>query len=309
MMFSQNFDPKHTSKLFGHNESFLFFKNLILNKKLPNVILLSGHKGIGKFTIINHLLHYYFDNKNYNVKENTFSTKSLFHNQFLRNLHPNIFHLNGSDFKNVKIEDIRELKQKLLKTAMNNDKRFIILDDVETFNTNSLNALLKIIEEPNKNNYFVLINSKTKPLLETIKSRCLEKNIILNSEKINQIILSLGNYFNQKNILDKIISNSTPGNILKFNYFFDEKKINFDEGFSYNINIILDFYKKEKDNFYKDIIFFYVDYYFKKNMSKLNNNTLNYLETRSFVIKNINDFFLYNLNQNTLINSIESKSL
>ena len=96
---------------------------------------------------------------------------------------------------------------------------------------------------------------------------------------------------------------------MKFNYFFDEKKINIDEGFSYNINIILDFYKKEKDNFYKDIIFFYVDYYFKKNMSKLNNNTLNYLETRSFVIKNINDFFLYNLNQNTLINSIESKSL
>ena len=47
----------------------------------------------------------------------------------------------------------------------------------------------------------------------------------------------------------------------------------------------------------------------KKNMSKLNNNTLNYLETRSFVIKNINDFFLYNLNQNSLINSIESKSL
>ena len=159
-MFSQNFDPKHTS-LFGHNESFLFL-NLILNKKLPNVILLSGHKGIGKFTIINHLLHYYFDNKNYNVKK-YFFYKKFISQSILRNLHPNIFHLNGSDFKNVKIEDIRELKQKLLKTAMNNDKRFIILDDVETFNTNSLNALLKIIEEPNKNNYFILINSKTKP--------------------------------------------------------------------------------------------------------------------------------------------------
>ena len=93
---------------------------------MPNVILLSGHKGIGKFTIINHLLHYYLIIKTI-MERNYFSTKSLFHNQFLRNLHPNIFHLNGSDFKNVKIEDIRELKQKLLKTAMNNDKRFIIL--------------------------------------------------------------------------------------------------------------------------------------------------------------------------------------
>ena len=31
-----------------------------------------------------------------------------------------------------------------------------------------LNALLKIIEEPSKNNYFILINNKSKPLIETL---------------------------------------------------------------------------------------------------------------------------------------------
>ena len=35
-----------------------------------------------------------------------------------------------------------------------NKPRFIIFDDVELFNNNSLNALLKIIEEPSKNNFF-----------------------------------------------------------------------------------------------------------------------------------------------------------
>ena len=37
---------------------------------------------------------------------------------------------------------------------------------------------LKIIEEPNKNNYFILINNKSKNLIDTIKSRCIEIKII-----------------------------------------------------------------------------------------------------------------------------------
>ena len=38
--------------------------------------------------------------------------------------------------------------------------------------------LLKIIEEPSKKNYFILINNKSKPILDTIKSRSLEIKII-----------------------------------------------------------------------------------------------------------------------------------
>ena len=61
--------------------------------------------------------------------------------------------------------------------------RFIILDDIELFNLNSLNALLKIIEEPTQKNYFILINNKTRPLLETLKSRALEIKIFLKTIK------------------------------------------------------------------------------------------------------------------------------
>ena len=51
--------------------------------------------------------------------------------------------------------------------------RFIIFDDIEKININSINSLLKIIEEPTIKNYFILINNKSKPLLETIRSRCI----------------------------------------------------------------------------------------------------------------------------------------
>ena len=69
--------------------------------------------------------------------------------------------------------------------------RFVILDDIELFNINSLNALLKIIEEPGNNNYFVLINNKTKPLLDTIKSRTLDVKIILSEDDRITIIKKL----------------------------------------------------------------------------------------------------------------------
>ena len=39
---------------------------------------------------------------------------------------------------------------------MINKDRFIVLDDIELFNQNSLNALLKIIEEPSNSNFFLL---------------------------------------------------------------------------------------------------------------------------------------------------------
>ena len=101
---------------------------------------------------------------------------------------------------------------------MINKDRFIILDDIELFNTNSLNALLKIIEEPSKRNYFVLINNKTKPILDTIKSRSLEIKIILNENERIKIIKELIKFYNIKAILDPDHSKLTPGTFLKFNY-------------------------------------------------------------------------------------------
>ena len=84
---------------------------------------------------------------------------------------------------------------------MNDLKRFVILDDVEIFNKSSLNALLKIIEEPNKNIHFILINNKSNSLLETIRSRSLEIKIFFNYDEKNFIINSLIEKFNQPKIL------------------------------------------------------------------------------------------------------------
>ena len=304
MNFKNYFNPKKTMRLVGLYEKFNFFKKLILEEKFPQALIFSGDKGLGKSTLIFHLMYYYFDKQNYDEKNNLVIKETNIFKQINENLYPGIIYLDGSKLKNIKIDDVRNLRNDLLKTPFTK-KRFIILDDVELFNTNSLNALLKVIEEPRKNNYFILINNQTKPILATIKSRCLEIKLIMSDNKKKQITNTLLNYFNLEEILDKKLITVSPGNFLRINYFFVEKKIDIEDDPISNLSKILNLYKKEKDIFYRDLLLFFADYYLIINKSGKTSNKKKFIENRSFVVKNINDFFLYNLSQNTLLNSLE----
>ena len=306
MTISEYFDSKKTLNLVGHKKNFNFFKDLILKDMLPKVIMLSGEKGIGKATLINHIMHFYFEKKNYDENNNKILKRTHFTELYENDLFSNIIYLKGSEFKNTKIEDIRILKSNLLKTTLNNDKRFIILDDVENFNTNSLNALLKLIEEPGANNYFILINNRTKPLLETIKSRSLEIKIILDEESRKKIISFLLKNFEQKISLNEDLVATTPGNFLKFNYVIQTNKIKIEDNFLDNLEKLLKLYKKEKNLFFKDLILFLFDYYFQIDRSKRIFSNDKLIEKRTLIVKNINNFFLYNLSQSALLSSIKN---
>jgi len=305
MTVSDQFNPKNNLKLIGLKNYFIFLKDLIEENKLPKVILLTGNKGIGKFSMTNHLMHFFFDNENYDINDNKIRSESAFHHQFVHNIFPNIIYLNGSDFKNIKIDDIRDLKKTILKTPIRDMKRFIILDDIEIFNTHSVNGLLKIIEEPSNNNYFILINNKSRALIDTLRSRCCEIKILLDEKIRIEILNYLSEYFNQKIIIDCNLVKATPGDLIKYNYILEKNNINIDESFIKNLKLILNIYKKEKDIIYKNLIFFLVEYFFQRQKSA--NNKIKMIENRSFVLKYINEYFVHNLNQNTLMNSLENR--
>ena len=307
MTYSPYFDSKKSLKLFGLIDNFNLIKNLYITKKLPKVLMLTGKKGSGKSTLINHLMFYIFDQKNYQEKENVLKTDSAFYNQFINNIFSNIIYLSGSNFKNIKIDDIRNLKIQISKTSISEKPRFIIFDDVELFNINSLNALLKVIEEPSKNNFFLLINNKSKPLIETIKSRCLDVQIILNEQKRLDIIKSLITRFEINPVIDPLTSKLTPGNFIIFNYFFKENQIIPDRDYLKNLTIILNLYKKNKEVLYIDMLLFLTDYYFNELKEKGALTKEKTIDYKIFVFENINKFFLYNLNQNALLTTINSK--
>ena len=304
-MLHLNFNPKKTTRLFGLENEFNFLKKMISSDKFPKTLMLTGNRGVGKSTMISHLMHYYFDKKNYNENENTFASESFFLNQFIENLFPNILYLNGSDYRNVRIDDIRKIINDLNKSPIKKDKRFIILDDIDSFNINSLNALLKIIEDPGKNNFFILINNKSNKLLNTIKSRSIEIKIMINNQDRLSISTSLLKYFNQDRIFDENLVSCTPGNFLKFNYIFNNSSLDINEKFLTNFSKILRIYKKEKDIFYKEMLLFFVEYNFQKLKLQGMLNNKKFIEKKLMILQNINDFFLYNLNQNTLLSNLE----
>ena len=307
MTFPSYFNAKKSLKLFGLNNDFDLLKKLYLENKLPQAIILSGKKGSGKSTLINHFLYYLFDKKNYDENNLELNVVSDFHNQFINNIFPNIIYLNGSDYNNNKIEDIRNLKKIIYHTSISDKPRFIIFDDVELFNNNSLNSLLKIIEEPSQKNYFILIDNKSKPLLKTIYSRCLDFKIILNEDKRQNIIESLIKLFNLKVIIDTKESKLTPGSFIKFNYILDENKILLNEDFQKNLEYMLKLYKKEKNIIFIDMILFLTNNYFNNLNKKSIYSKEKIIDYKNFVFENINKFFLYNLNQNALLSSIKNK--
>jgi DNA polymerase III subunit delta' len=301
------FDSKNSLNLFGLKKNFDFLRNLYLKKKLPRVLMLSGNKGTGKSTLINHFIYSIFDFEKYDLERFSLTENSSLYKQYKENIFSNIIYINGSDFKSVKVEDIRNLRTRIFQSTILDKDRFIILDDVEVFNHNSLNALLKIIEEPSKKNYFFLINNKSKMLLETIKSRSIELKIILSENQRLEIIDKLINHFKLELILDPKKSKLSPGNFIKFNHIFKENNISISNDLIENISLLLNLYKKEKDILFINLAVFISDYYFRhlKEKNILKNDKI--YEIKNYIFNNLNNLKLYNINQNALIGNLRAK--
>ena len=70
------FNPKKSKQLYGLSENFNFLKKLFIKKKIPKVLMLSGKKGLGKFTLIYHLMHFIFESKNI-IRFNKFVLRNI----------------------------------------------------------------------------------------------------------------------------------------------------------------------------------------------------------------------------------------
>ena len=301
------FNSKNSLKLFSLKENFIFISQLYLKKNLPKVLMFTGNKGCGKSTLVNHFLFSIFDANNYNKETLSIPENSIFLKKFQNNIFSNIIYINSRDYKSVKIEDIRNLKKLILQSTISSKDRFIIFDDIEFLNQNCLNALLKIIEEPSQKNYFFLINNKGKSLIETIKSRSLEIKIFLNERQRLEIINKLVNFYKLDLFLDPKTSQLSPGNFVIFNYLCKEYNILPSNNFVKNLSLILDIYKKKKDILTINLLFYLTDEYLKhiKDKNLFNNDKI--FEIKNSIFDNLNNFMLYNINQNSLINAINEK--
>ena len=292
-----------TKKLYGLNKYLLDLIKLYEIEKLPKVLMLSGKKGQGKFTLVHHLISHIFDKDNYIIEKREITKTNKLFNNIKENYFPNVIY-NGCN-KSIKIEDIRNLRINLQKTSINNFKRYIIFDDVEYLNENCVNALLKTIEEPSSTNYFILINNQKQSILDTLKSRSIEFLIFLNNKDKLDIIKKLVIDFKIEKKINLDDSMLTPGEYLKFNKFVTEEKINLEDRLIINIEKLLKLNKLKKNIDYLNFSIYLINqYYFKMYKNKINVN--NYYNNKMNIIKKIFETNKLNLNHTNLISEIEN---
>jgi len=264
-----NLLPKNQIMLYGLDNYFNNLINLYKNDKLPNKILFSGQKGVGKATLSYHLINYIFSKNeefSYDQKKKEININNKSFKLLLNGSHPNfnIIDIN-SEKKNIDINQIRNLIKNLNKSSFKKDPKFVLIDNIEYLNKNSVNALLKVLEEPNDDTYFILINNNKK-IFSTLKSRCLDFKISLSHTESLKITNKLLN----SDILDLIHNEYldyyfTPGLILNLIQFSQENSIDLKK---FSLELFLkkiieeNIYKKQKS--FKYIIFYFVELLLKK---------------------------------------------
>ena len=310
----QTLKANNQNKLFNYNNLFLNVVNLYNNKKLPNKIIFSGPKGIGKSTFAYHLLNYIFSKNeefNYNLSNFEINILNKSYNLVLNNSHPNFHMIDLADNKNViEISQIREMINYANKSSFNSKERIILIDNSEYLNLNSSNALLKIIEEPNENVIFILISDNSKSLLETIKSRCLRFNFSMSHEEC----LNVTNKIIQSNLLDIINKDlinhyNTVGDFINLINFSTSSKINISEISLKNFLISLideKFYKNEL--FIKKNIYKYIEFYFLK-LIKLDKFDKKKFFIYENFIKKIHNLKKFNLDEESFFIELKTKVL
>ena len=299
-------------KLYGYKDLFNTLIRLDNNQLLPNKIIVSGKKGIGKSTFAYHFVNYIFsknEQHNYNLNNFEINEHNRSYTLINKSLHPNFFLIDVSENKKkIDISQIRNALDFSNKSSFNDDYRIILIDNIEYLNINSANALLKIIEEPNEKLMFILIHNSTKKILSTIKSRCIVFNKNFKTEDNIKIFENLTNekidQSMNKNILNQYMS---VGDLYRIKKFSEENKIDLLDKNHYDFLKILfnSTHKKNENN--TELIIMFIQIYFYKSLIKCFTHKI--FEQQNYFYKKIHNANKYNLDLENIFLEFKTRVL
>jgi DNA polymerase-3 subunit gamma/tau len=163
----RKFRPKTFDELLGQIHVSTILKNQVIKGNIGHAYLFSGTRGTGKtsaakiFSRAVNCLHP-IDGNPCNKCE---ICKGILDESIM-----DVIEMDAAS--NRKIEDIRELREKVIYPPSHAKYKVYIIDEVHMLTNEAFNALLKTLEEPPKHLVFILATTEPEKLPPTILSRC-----------------------------------------------------------------------------------------------------------------------------------------
>lgn len=184
--------PRDSTLCLGHEKIEKTLLDYISSGAVPHAMIFAGPVGIGKSTMAFRLARYLLKNGTPDTSQDSLfgdatpapTTLDVPANdptfaKVASGGHPDFLSLEYSldpkkSGKNAPIDvyTARKVAPFLRMTASNGGWRVVIVDNADTLNRNSQNALLKILEEPPSNALLILVTHRLGAMIPTIRSRC-----------------------------------------------------------------------------------------------------------------------------------------
>ncbi len=148
------------------------FRQLVALKesnKLAHAYLFGGQQGLGKLLLAKYFSHYLLCS---NTRGNDVCGECRECQLLSAGTHPDLKVIQPEDSSEIKIQQVRETINFISQTSQQGGYKIIIIEPAEALNTNSANALLKVLEEPSDNTLLILVSHQPALLMATIRSRC-----------------------------------------------------------------------------------------------------------------------------------------
>ena len=190
----------------GHEEAKNELRNHIYRKELSHAYIFYGNEGIGKFSLAKEFSKSLLCDE---FEEYCGNCQSC--HLFDGKTHPD-FRIIDSE-KSIKVKDILEMIDFLIKRPIVSKKKVVIINDSEKLTNEAQNKLLKTFEEPPSYAVIILIVNNPNKIIDTIKSRGYEIEFnVLDDDKVVEF---LKEYSDDKELNYSQIAKFSQGSITK----------------------------------------------------------------------------------------------
>lgn len=163
----RQYRPKTFDEVLGQNHITITLRNQIQKGNIGHAYLFSGTRGTGKTStakIFSRAVNCLY------LKDGDPCNECDICKGILDESIMDVIEMDAAS--NRGINDIRELRDKVIYPPTRTKYKVYIIDEVHMLTTEAFNALLKILEEPPRHLIFILATTEPEKLLPTILSRC-----------------------------------------------------------------------------------------------------------------------------------------